>query len=1091
MSIIDGAFRRPVSLILIVIAVAAGGFAGLSNMRYDIFPALDIPTIYVAQPYSGMLPDQMESFLTYFFEYQFVYVSGIAHVESRSIPNSALIKLEFHEGTDMGQAMADVVGNVVRARAFMPPGTLPPFVMRFDAGNVPVGQLIYHSQGATVAELQDAALNLVRPLFGTLPGVSAPAPFGGAPRTIVVNLKPERLSAYNLSPEDIVASITAANMVTTSGQAPLNGKYPLVRLNSTVEDIQDLAAVPVRTGVYPTIFVRDVADVVDDTDVITCYALVNGHRSVYMPVTKTSDASTLTVVDLVKKSIPMFQNILPAGMKVRFGFDQSGYVTRAINGLAMEGALGALLTGLMILLFLGDWRSSLIVVNNIPIAVLSAALGLWISGQTINIMTLGGLALAVGILVDESTVCIENIHVHLNAGEPLALAALNSTNETIGPRFLSMLCVLSMFTPAAFMSGAARSMFFPLSLAVGFSMVSSHLLSNTLVPVLSTWILRTHQEHGKVKDGKQRKGLFDAFQEQYARFLSKVIGLRWWVLGSYFAVTTIIIIFVGGDLGTEIYPTVSGGQLQVRLHAPAGTLLDDTEKLTLKTLDMIKAEVGPKNVEISLGFVGYHSPNYAANLLFLFMTGTEESLLQVQLKEDCHVDIGKLQEKLRKELAKAMPDVSFSFEAGDIVSRVMSLGAASPIEVVAYGPDIDANLNYAKKVKEKIQSIPGLRDVHFGQVLDYPTMDVDFDRERSGIIGASITQASRALVPATWSSRFTFPLYWGDPNSDCTYQIQVQCPQEEIKSVETIKNTQVDYGSAGNKHVSLFRNLATFKENKTFEEYAHYDNQRMITVNANLAPGADVGTVGRKVSEAIKEMGPLPPRVMMLVRGQIVPLNEMLKGLRNGLLFALTVIFVLIAVTLQSLKLPLICLSTAPAIISGVVIALTLTETTLNIQSFTGAIMSIGVGMANAILLVIFAERARVKGWRMRFVGEKVPESKKSELETTTPSKGQFFDQTYAATAVDAALIGATTRLRPILMTSLAMISGMIPMALGWSEGGEQTAPLGRAVVGGLGVATLATLLVLPSVFALVQERSLAHSASIHPHDPESLRYIP
>ncbi|MGC8602828.1 MAG: efflux RND transporter permease subunit [Desulfomonilaceae bacterium] len=1089
MNFVDVAFRRPLAMLVIVISLATGGIVALRDMRYDIFPTLDIPTIYVAQPYAGMQPDQMESFLTYFFEYHFLYIGGIAHVESKSIPNAAILKLEFHEGTNMGEALADTVGEVDRSRAFMPPGTVPPFIMRFDAGNVPVGDLLFSSRTASVAEMQDAALNLVRPLFGTLPGVSAPAPFGGAPRSIVVNLKPERLSAYNLSPEDVVSAMCNANLVTPSGNAPFEGKWPLVRLNSTVQNIQDLAAVPVRAGVYPTIFLRDIATVEDSADIVTCYALVDGRRTVYIPVTKRPDASTLSVVDLVKKNIPMFQNILPPGMKVTYGFDQSPYVTRAINGLSMEGALGGLLTGLMILLFLGDWRSSFIVIINIPLAVMSAVLALWLTGQTVNIMTLGGLALAVGILVDEATVCIENIHVHLDAGEPLSRAALDATNETTGPRLLSMLCILSMFTPAAFMVGAARSMFFPLSLAVGFSMIASYLLSSTLAPILSVWILRTHQQHAKTREPS--KSRFEAFQKRYTNFLRKVINLRWGVLGAYLVISTLIIVFIGGSIGTEIYPTVNAGQLLVRLQAAPGTLIDITESFTLKTLEIIKNEVGPENVEISVGFVGIHSPNYAANLLYLFMTGPEQAILQVQLKEGTPVHIGQLQEKLRKILAEQMPEVSFSFEPGDIVSQVMSLGAASPIEIAAYGPDLDADLKFAKRIKKEMASVPGLRDLRFGQVLDYPTLEVTLDRERSGIIGADMSQATRALVPAVWSSRFMFPLFWGDPNSDCTYQIQVQVPQEKISSVEMVRNTQVNYGSHAQREASLLRNLANFSKGTLPEQYAHFDNQRMITVNANLAPGADVGTVGRRVSEALAKIGSPPPRVAMLVRGQVVPLNQMMEGLRNGLLFAMIVIFLLLTATLQSMKLPLVCLSTAPAVISGVVVALKLTGTTLNIQSFTGAIMSIGVAMANAILLVIFAERARVIGWRTRFLGENVSKSDKGKSPNISPTKGRFFDSQFESTSVDAALVGASTRLRPILMTSLAMISGMIPMALGWSEGGEQTAPLGRAVVGGLAVATLATLLVLPSVFAIVQKQTTGHSASVHPDDSESLLYSP
>ncbi|HZQ45547.1 MAG TPA: efflux RND transporter permease subunit, partial [Verrucomicrobiae bacterium] len=481
MNLVATALRRPLTIIVLIIGVLLGGTLALKKMARDIFPTLGIPTIYVAQPYGGMDPAQMEGFLTYYYEYHFLYITGIEHVESQSIQGAALLKLQFHPGTDMSQAMSETVAYVNRARAFMPPGTVPPFVMRFDAGSVPVGDLVFSSQTRTVGEMQDMALNRVRPLFATLPGVSAPPPFGGSARSILINLKPDRLRALKMSPDEIVSAMTSANLISPSGNMPIGGKYPMVPLNSVVKNIKDLEGVPIRTGVYPAVFVRDVATVVDGSDIVTSYALVNGRRTVYIPVTKRADASTLSVVNLVKQNLAKFQSVLPSDVRVSYEFDQSPYVTRAIGGLTLEGALGAVLTGLMILVFLRDWRSAFIVVINIPLSLFSAVLALWITGQTINIMTLGGLALAVGILVDEATVCIENIHVHLTRGQPLNRAALDATTETIGPRLLAMLCILAMFTPALFMVGAARAMFIPLSLAVGFSMVASYLLSGSLV----------------------------------------------------------------------------------------------------------------------------------------------------------------------------------------------------------------------------------------------------------------------------------------------------------------------------------------------------------------------------------------------------------------------------------------------------------------------------------------------------------------------------------------------------------------------------------------------------------------------------------
>src|SRR5437899_11064513 len=465
MNLVSPSLRRPITVIVIVIAIVAAAVMALRRMPRDIFPSLGIPTIYVAQPYGGMDPAQMEGFLTYYYEYHFLYITGIEHVESKSIQGASIIKLQFYPGTDMSQAMSETVAYVNRARAFMPPGTVPPFIMRFDAGSVPVGNLVFSSETRSVGEMQDAALNLVRPLFATLPGVSAPPPFGGSARSIVINVKPDRLRSYNMAPDEIVAAISAANIISPSGNMPIKRKYPMVPLNSVVRNIKDLESVPIRTGTYPAVFLRDIGEVRDASDIITSYALVNGRRTVYIPVTKRSDASTLSVVNLVKENIPKFQSVLPADVKVSYEFDQSPYVTRAIRGLTLEGGLGAILTGLMILLFLRDWRSALIVVINIPLSLMAALFGLWLTRQTVNIMTLGGLALAVGILVDEATVCIENIHTHLKNGHSIAHASFSATTETTGPRLLSALCILAIFTSTLSMVGAAKARFSSAALA--------------------------------------------------------------------------------------------------------------------------------------------------------------------------------------------------------------------------------------------------------------------------------------------------------------------------------------------------------------------------------------------------------------------------------------------------------------------------------------------------------------------------------------------------------------------------------------------------------------------------------------------------
>ena len=1043
MNLVQAALRRPVTVVVGVVAVLLGAALALERMPRDIFPTLGIPTIYVAQPYGGMDPAQMEGYLTYYYEYHFLYITGIEHVESKSIQGAAIMKLQFYPGTDMNQALAETVGYVNRARAFMPPGTVPPFITRFDAGSVPVGNLVFTSETATVAQMQDAALNLVRPLFATLPGVSAPPPFGGSARTIVINVDPDRLRSYNMAPDEIVGALTRANLISPSGNMAVAGKYPMVPLNSVVRNIKDLESVPIRAGTYPTVFVRDVGTVVDGSDVVTSYALIDGRRTVYVPVTKRADASTLSVVELVKENLPRFQSVVPENVKVSYEFDQSPYVLRAINGLAFEGALGALLTGIMVLAFLADWRSAVIVVFNIPLALFGAVVALWLTGQTVNIMTLGGLALAIGVLVDMSTVVIENAHTHLAAGKRVARAIVDSGREVAVPLLIAMLCVLAVFVPSFFMVGAARAMFLPLSLAVGFAMVCSYLLSSTLVPILSVWLLRGH-EHGGASSAAE--GRFARWQRAYGAAVERIVHARWLVAGAYVVVSVLAIVLVGGGLGTEIFPRVDTGQLQVRLRAPTGTRVDGTEQVALRALELIKQDVGADNVQITLAFLGVHAPNYPINLIYLWNGGSEEGVLQVQLKPGTGIGTEALKERLRAKFARELPDASFSFEPADIVSQVMSLGSATPIEVAVGGPNLTVNREFATRVRDRLAKIPALRDVQFGQSLDYPTLDVHVDRERAGLMGVEMAEVSRSLVAATSSSRFVVPNYWADPNSGVAYQIQVQISQNAMSSIEELENLPVAHT---NGQSVLLRSLATVTPGTAPGQYERYNMQRMITVTANLE--GDLGSVAAQVRAALAELGAPPPRVSVMLRGQVVPLEQMLDGLQTGLLLAIVVIFLLLAANFQSLKLAVVVISTTPAAIAGVALALALTRTTLNIQSFMGAIMAVGVAVANAILLVTFAERNRMAG------------------------------SASAAAAVD----GARSRLRPILMTSCAMIAGMLPLAIGFGEGGEQTAPLGRAVVGGLLAATAATLLVLPAVFAIVQGRAHRKSASLDPDDAE------
>ena len=1037
MNLPQAALRRPLTVVVMVVAIGLASALAWMQMPQDIFPDLNLPTIYVAQAYGGMDPAQMEGYLVYFFEYHFLYLTGIEHVESKSIQGAALMKLQFHPGTDMSQAMAETVAYVNRARSFMPPGTVPPLITRFDAGSVPIGYLTFSSDTRSITEMQDAALNRVRPLLATLPGVSAPPPFGGNARSIVVNLKPERLKSYHMSPDEVAQAIAEANVVSPSGNIMKAGQYPLVPVNSVPHNIADLRAAPVRGGEYPAVFVRDVADVQDDSDIVTCYALVNGKRAIYVPVTKRADASTPAVARQVRENLTKFQGVLPHGMTVSFELDRSPVVTRALAELPWEGCIGALLTGFMVILFLRDLRSALVVVVNIPISLMGAVLALWISGQTINLMTLGGLTLAVGILVDEATVCLENIHVHLARGQSVARAALDATTEIIGPSLLAMLCVVVMFTPAFFMTGAARAMFLPLALAVGFAMAASFFLSSTLVPVLTVWLSRGYQ-------GYSPRSRWTLWQDRYASALRMLQRRSVVLIFAYLCGAIVLIAGIGGFLGTEIFPNSESHELQLRLRAAPGTSIDGTEDALLKTLEIVKTTVGAENVRLSLGFVGLHGSSYPINYLYLWDGGTEEGVLQIQLADGATKPIEDLKNELRRRLAAELADVSFSFEPADLISRVVSMGVSTPIEVAVSGPNIAADRAFAEKVKSKLEAIQTLRDVQYAQSLDYPTVEVAVDRERAGIIGPTMARVSRALGPATWSSRFAIPNYWADPDTGIAYQVQTQIPQRLMTSLEDVGNLPV-MEAPGMKSV-LLRNLGHISQGTEMSQYDRYNMQRTLTVRANIA-NQDLGDAARRVAGAIAELGPPPPRVSVTVRGQVVPMQEMLHGLQQGLMIAIGAIFLLLAANFQSLKLSMVVMSTAPAALAGVALALGLTHTTINLESFMGAIMAIGVAVANAILLVTFAERARIGG----------------------------------ATSAQAAEEGARSRLRPILMTSLAMIAGMTPVAIGLGDANRQMAPLGRAVVGGLAAATIATLFVLPAIFARVQRNSHRRGVSLEP----------
>ena len=1042
--LIQFALRRPVTIIVLVIGIILFSVLAIRKSAIDIFPAINAPTIYVAQTYGGLSPQQMEGFITSYYEYHFLYITGIKTVESKSIQGLALIKLQFHEGTDMANAMAEVISYVNRSRSFMPPGTLPPFVMRYDAGSVPVGQLVFSSEGRSLNEIQDLALFKVRPMFAALPGVSAPPPFGGNQRTIVIKADPERSRSYNITADEIVMAIARNNSILPAGNIRVGDKAIITSSNSVVDNFKELENVTVKNIDGTSVLVRDLATVDNGADVTTGYALINGKRSVYIPVTKRADASTWDVVQSIKKALPDMQAAIPEDIKVSYEFDQSGYVINSLKSLLFEGLLGALLTGLMVLLFLRDLRSAVIVTITIPLALLTSVVCLYLTDQTINIMTLGGLALSIGILVDEATVTIENIHYHLELGKSKSRAVWDACKEIAAPTLLILLSVLAVFVPALFMSGVPRSMFMPLSMAVAFAMVASFLLSLTLVPVLSNWIMKkVNKSNNEDKLSGMKKRLSTTIQKS-----GKLSAL----IVPVVVVILLLLAFIGyKNAGTEIFPKVDAGQMQVRLRMQTGTRIERTEDATEKTLVIIDSLAGKKNIAITSSFVGLQPPTYAINPIFLYTSGPHEAVIKVNLAKGSGISIENLKEKLRSSVIKNIPDVSLSFEPADLVDQVMSLGANNPVEVVVQGRNLPQSREIADKLIRSLNNISYLRDVQIAQPLDYPTIQINYDRIRVGQMGLTVDQAGKSVAQATSSSRLTQPVYWLDKASGNAYQVQVEYPQLAMNSPEQID--QVPVGKAGDNTIYL-RDIAEWKRGNSVGEYDRINQQRYITVTANIHK-KDLGKAVADVNNSIKKLGELPQGVKVYLRGQSDILNQTTSELSVGLLLAIVVIGLMLTAYFQSFKLTLTILSVFPGVLAGSMLLLWVTGNTLNIQSFMGCIMAIGVAVANAILLVSNAELIRLQQNKTMLIGAQA----------------------------------AANRLRPILMTSLAMITGMIPMSLGLGESGKQTAPLGIAVIGGLLFSIFMSLWLVPLVYDLVIGKKKAINTSLDPNDENSVYY--
>ncbi|OWK46559.1 efflux RND transporter permease subunit [Fimbriiglobus ruber] len=1127
------AMRRPYAVMVGVVAVVVGSVLAMTRTKVDVFPSLNQPVVYVCQPYGGMTPQQMEGLLTSYYEFHFLYVGGIHHIESKNIQGMTLLKLYFHPGTDMAQGMAETVAAVNRARYMMPPGTVPPFITRLDTGSAGVGYLVLSSDTKSIKDIQDTATLKVRPMFASVPGMSSPPAFGGNQRAIVITADPDKLRAQNITGEQLTEAVMQGNAVTPSGNMRIGDELFVVSSNAMVgaDPRTELGAVPVKLGDQP-VFLRDVATIEDGSDITAGYSLVNGRRSVYILVTKRSDASTVSVVNELKKALPRMREAA-AGVDVEFAFDQSPLVTNAMWGVGTEGAIGAVLTGLMVLIFLHDWRTVVVVVLNIPLALLASVFALWASGQTINLMSLGGLALAVGILVDEATVEVENIHTQLERNDNVARAVRRGNQETAVPRLLAMLCVLAVFIPSFFMQGAARELFVPLSLAVGYAMVASYLLSSTFVPVLCVWLIRPHAHHDTAHKTAPRPALFTKFQRAYEQVLGRLLAARSLVAVVYFVAAAGLLAGLATVIGTSVFPATDQGQFQLRMRAPTGTRIERTEELGREAIRLIEAEAGPGNVAMSVGYVGMFPTNYPIQAVHQWTSGPEEMILKVALKAESGIRVEEFKSRLRGVLPTALRDwlktrwraegvspaeldvraagLRLSFEPGDLINEVMSFGSPSPVDVQVSGPKHEANMHVARRIFDKMNEVPELRDLQIAQSLEYPTVDVVIDRERAATLGLTAKTVGTAMIPATASSRYMNPIYWRDPASGQAYIVQVQMPPARMDSPAEIGMIPVRGGrqrtepSAGDTGMMahagagggavLLRDVATVRRaDPTPGEIDRYNMRRLIGITANIGT-TDLGKVGRGVRRAIaaatreeieahystqaKKLraddpgtpaaiqklenqkladlaaGKLPGGILVDVRGQIESLDVVMRNLMVGLAIAILAIFLLLTAYFQSIRLAIVSVAAVPATLCGVAVALAATGTTLNLQSFMGAIMAVGVAVANAILLVTFAERSRIQHGH----------------------------------AVRAAADGGVSRLRPILMTSAAMAAGMIPMALGLSEGGDQTAPLGRAVLGGVVFSTFATLFALPTIFAVVQRRASVASASLDPDDAESTRY--
>lgn len=1072
MGLIRTALRKPISILVIVAGLLFFGIGAVRTIKVDIFPQMNLPVIYISHPFGGYTPSQMEAFFGKQYINILLFVNGIKTIETKNTQGLTLMKITFYPHTNMAQAAAELSAFCNRAQAIFPPGSQPPFIIRFDASTLPVGQLVLSSPTRTNNELMDMANVYVRAAFTSIPGLVGSPPFGGNIRTIVIKADPELLRSHQLTPDQLVEALRINNQISPGGNVRIGDYNYLTPANTVIKTVKDFENMPLYKGGVQNLYLRDVATVEDGADITMGYALVNGKRSVYLSIAKSADASTWEVVQKLKAALPKFQAQLPEDVKLSYEFDQSVYVINAVKSLLSEGAIGALLTGLMVLMFLGDARGALIVILTIPTSIIAGVLFLQLFGQTINIMTLSGLSLAIGILVDESTVTIENIHQHLDMGKPKAKAIWDACKEIAFPKLLILFCILAVFAPAFTMQGIPGSLFLPLSLAIGFSMIVSYFLSQTFVPIMANWIMKSHkgkhapaattghEEDWELKtamagradtnrDGKLTR--FEKFRARFMRFLDRLLRFRKPVVAAYVILAIGAVVLLLSNIGRDVLPRINGSQFQVRLKAPEGMRIERTEEKMVKMLDIVGKIVGKENIAISSAFVGQHPALFSISPIYLFTGGPHEAVLQLALHEEYKVNMDELKEKIRAAAAAAMPEVKLSFEPIELTDKILSQGSPTPVEVRLSGRNKKLNEEYAYKVMDKLREIRYLRDIQIAQPIRYPALNINIDRIKAAQLGVDMTDISRSLIASTSSSRYTEKNVWLDEKAGLSYNVQVQVPESKMASLHSIGEIPV----FRNAPRPVLSDVATIEADTTYGENDNLGAMPIVSVTANLVD-IDLGTATADVQKAIAALGELPRGLTIETIGMGQVLTETLDSLQSGLVVAIVVIFLMLAANFQSFKVSLVVLTTVPAVLLGALLLLLATGSTLNLQSYMGIIMSVGVSIANAVLLITNAEQLR----------------------------------RHNGNALQSAREAAALRLRPILMTSVAMVVGMIPMAAGLGEAGDQVSPLARAVIGGLIASTFATLLMLPLVFAWVQGKTSTESVSLDPEDKESRHYV-